>query len=281
LIADLNPISVLVGARRAPHKRRVTEEIFDVQLRALRRDRAFRTGPQLFLHNRAFDDCLDRLALVRRRFRSALLIGCPEPDWHGRLEDLADRVEVIEPGPLFARAAGAQIVVEDRFEPPTRAFGVVVAIGTLDTVNDLPRALRSIRVSLQDDALFIGALAGGDGLPQLRRAMHAADQASGVASPRVHPRIEAAAMAPLLTACGFIKPVIDVDRVRVSYDSLDRLVGDLRGMAATNLLHARSRQPLSRAARSAAADAFSMAGDGLRTVETFELLHFAAWTPAA
>jgi hypothetical protein len=37
---------------------------------------------------------------------------------------------------------------------------------------------------------------------------------------------------------------------------------------------------LSRAARAAAADAFRLAGDGSRPVETFELLHFAAWTPA-
>ena len=247
----------------------------------MRRDRAARTGPQLFLHHRAFDDCLDRLALVRRTFRSALLIGCPEAEWRGRLQDIVDRVEIIEPGPLFARAAGAQVVVEDRLEPRAGAFDLVLAIGTLDTVNDLPRALQSLRASLQDDALLIGALAGGDGLPQLRRAMHAADQAGASAAPRVHPRIEAAALAPLLTACGFAKPVVDVDRVRVSYASLDRLVADLRGMAATNVLHARSRRPISRAARSAAADAFRMAGDGLRTVETFEFLHFAAWTPAA
>lgn len=257
----------------------MTKAIFDVQLRALRRDRAWRSGPQLFLLDRAFDDCLERLALVERKFRSALLIGCPDPGWRRRLGPLVDAVEIIEPGPLFARAAGAQVVVEDRFEAPARAFDLIVAIGTLDTVNDLPRALRSIRAALKNDSLLIGALAGGDGLPQLRRAMHAADQASGSASPRVHPRIEAAALARLLAACGLINPVVDVDRVRVSYESLDRLVGDLRGMAATNILAARARQPLSRIARSAAAAAFRAAGDGSRTVETFELLHFAAWTP--
>jgi len=249
-----------------------------MDLRALRRDRACRNGPQLFLYERAFDDCLDRLALIQRSFHSALLIGCPDSDWSRRLGELAARVEIIEPGPLFARAADAQLVVEDQFEPQAKAFDLALAIGTLDTINDLPRALRSIQGSLREDSLFIGAMAGGDALPQLRRAMHAADQASGLASPRVHPRIEASALAPLLSACGFIKPVVDVDRVRVSYESLDRLVEDLRGMAGTNILNARSRQPLSRTARSAAAAAFRSAGDGARTVETFELLHFAAWT---
>ena len=274
-------ISPLVGPPRAPHKRRVAKAIFDMQLRALRRDRAYRNGPELFLHRRAFDDCLDRLALIQRRFRSALLIGCPDPAWRGRLEALVDKVEIIEPGPLFAHAVDGRLVDEDEFKPRIGAFDLCIALGTLDTVNDLPRALRSVRASLQPDALFIGALPGGDGLPQLRRAMHAADQAAGVASPRVHPRIAAAALAPLLAACGFIKPVVDVDRVQASYATLDRLVGDLRRMAATNLLLDRSRQPLSRAARDAAGAAFRSAANEGRTIETFELLNFATWTPPA
>jgi NADH dehydrogenase [ubiquinone] 1 alpha subcomplex assembly factor 5 len=278
-MVDTLCISPLVGPPCAPHKRRVAQALFDMELRALRRDRAYRSGPELFLHDRAFDDCLERLALVERRFQAALLIGCPDPRWRARLGEHVNRVEIIEPGPLFARAAGAQRVNEDQFEPRSDAFDLCVAVGTLDTVNDLPRALRSVRASLNQDSLFIGALAGGEGLPQLRRAMHAADQVAGAASLRVHPRIEAASLAPLLDACGFIKPVVDVDRVQVSYETLDRLVRDLRGMAATNILLARSRTPLTRSARAAAEEAFRSAGDGSRTVETFELLHFAAWTP--
>jgi hypothetical protein len=123
-------------------------------------------------------------------------------------------------------------------------------------------------------------MSGGETLPQLRAAMRAADETTGAASPRIHPRVEAAALAPLLSAAGFANPVVDVDRARVSYPSLDRLVSDLRGMGATNVLTARSRSPLLRAGRRAASRAFAAAGDGERTTETFEILHFAAWTPA-
>ena len=278
-MADPIGISLLVGPPRPPHKRRVPKAMFDMELRALRRDRACRTGPELFLHQRAFGDCLERLALIQRRFHSALLIGCPDPDWRRQLAEFVGSVEVVEPGPLFALAAGAQCAVEDSFEPRLGTYDLCLAVGTLDTVNDLPRALQRIRASMMADSLFIGALAGGEGVPQLRRAMHAADQATGSAAPRVHPRIEASALAPLLNACGFINPVVDVDRAQVSYRSLDRLVRDLRGMGATNILTARSRQSLTRAAKAAASEAFQSAGDGSRTVETFELLHFAAWTP--
>jgi NADH dehydrogenase [ubiquinone] 1 alpha subcomplex assembly factor 5 len=274
----------LVACERAPHKRRVpthrSANIFDMDLRALRRDRAWRARSELFLHRRAFEDCLERIALIQRSFRSALMIGCPDPSWPDRLKQVVKRVDAADPGPRFAEAAGGMCIIEDEWLAPSQNYDLVLSLGTLDTVNDLPRALRSIRLSLMADSLLIGAIAGGNGLPQLRRAMHAADQVEGVASPHAHPRIEAASLAPLLTACGFTMPVVDVDRVQVSYQSLDQLVGDLRRMAATNILLQRSRQPLARRSLRAAEAAFRSAGDGSRTVETFEILHFAAWTPA-
>lgn len=255
--------------------------LFDMNLRALRRDRAARHRPELFLLERAFEDCLDRIELIQRRFDTALLIGCPDAAWPQRMRSLVPRVDVVDPGALFARAAGGERLVEDQWQPESAAYDLVVGIGTLDTVNDLPKAFRSVFASLRPEGLFIGAMSGGDTLPQLRNAMRAADQITGEASAHVHPRIEASALAPLLSAAGFVMPVVDVDRVEVSYRSLDRLIGDLRGMAATNVLVARSRRPLSKAAFEAARQCFASAGDGQRTAETYETLHFAAWTPPA
>ena len=170
-------------------------------------------------------------------------------------------------------------LIEDAWEPPARGYDLVLSIGTLDTVNDLPLALRLIHFAMAPDALFIGALSGGETLPQLRAAMRAADSVSGFAAPRVHPRIEPSALSPLLADAGFVRPVVDVDRVDVSYPTLQRLVTDLRAMGATNILTGRGPS-LGRSARDAAARAFADAGQSGRTIETFELLHFAAWTPA-
>jgi hypothetical protein len=251
-----------------------------MELRALRRDRAFRAGPELFLHERAFEDCLERIALIRRRFESALLLGCPNPHWPDRLKEFVESVEIADPGALFATAAGGICIVEDQWSPPEAAYDLILSIGTLDTVNELPRAFQAFRASLAKDSLLIGAMAGGESLPQLRLAMHMADQFAGASSPHVHPRIEAASLSPLLSACGFIMPVVDVDRVQVSYEMLGSLIADLRRMGATSLLSQRSRKPLLREAKAAAEAAFRSAGDGSRTLETLEILHFAAWTPA-
>ena len=278
----------LTGATREPwllvafvhpaHKHSVAE-LFDMKMRAKRRDRAAARGMELFLYERAFADCVERLSHVQRQFDRALLIGSPDPHWRRRLEEVVGKVDVRDPAPRVAQEAGGELLVEDAWAPEEARYDLVLAIGTLDTVNQLPLALRLVRHALAAGGMFLGAVAGGETLPQLRRAMRAADALSGGAAPHVHPRIEASALAPLLSAAGFVDPVVDVDRVRVSYPSLDRLVGDLRAMGATNLMTERSRF-IGKAARAAAVEAFAAAGDGTRTVEQFEILHFAAWAPS-
>jgi hypothetical protein len=254
-------------------------ELFDMELRAMRRDRAARHGPELFLLERAFDDCLDRISLMQAHFGRALLIGCPDPSWPERLREFATTVEVRDPGTVFAAAAGGAPIIEDAWEPEQAAYDLILAVGTLDTVNDLPRALLTLRWAMQPGGLLIGALPGGDALPRLRAAMRAADAVSGTATPHVHPRVEAASLVSLLASAGFLNPVVDVDRVQVSYRSLAALVRDLRRMGSTNILRQRSRQPLSRRSYLAAEQDFASGTDGGRTIETFEIVHFASWSP--
>ena len=255
-------------------------DLFDMRARRLRRDRAARAGPALFLHERAFDDMVERLSGVRHAFRSALLIGASDPSWRARLERIAPQVIVIDPGPLFAAAAGGAAAQEDELDLEPGSFDLVVTAGTLDTVNDLPGALLRLRLLLKPDSLLIGAVAGGESLPRLRQAMRAADSASDAAAPRVHPRIAPAALSQLLASAGLEMPVVDVDRVSVAYRDLTRLIRDLRSMGSTNILTARSRKPLTRRALELAQADFARGSEGGRTTETFEILHFAGWSPA-
>lgn len=277
--------SPLVACRAAPHKRRVTtpspsRELFDRHLRALRRDRAARLGPELFLLDRAFNDTLDRIATIARRFERALLIGAPSPEWAERLRNCAATVEVVDPGALFAAASGGIHVQEDRYDFGENRFDFVIAVGTLDTVNELPLALQLIRRAMRSDAPLLGAIAGGDSLTALRAAMIDADRATGGAAPRTHPRINPSSLAGLLGDAGFTMPVVDIDRVVLRYRSMAALVRDLRAMAATNMLSERAAGRGKDWASRAQAAFAAQAVNGL-TEERIDILHFIGWSPTA
>jgi SAM-dependent methyltransferase len=233
-------------------------------------------GIETFLYDRAFDDCLDRLADIQGEFQTVLLAGCPNEAWPQRLG--AKEIKVIDPGPLMAERAGGQCADLETLRFEANSFDLCLSIGLLETANNLPLAAAALHMVLKPGGLLLGAIAGGDSLPRLRKAMLAADAASGQASPHVHPRIEAAGLAHLLTSAGFAMPVVDVDRVELAYGSLDSLVRDLRAMGATNVLRARSRYFPDRAGLESARAAFL--GGEERVTEQMEILHFAAWKVA-
>jgi len=266
----------LVARGGPPHKRPVPADLFNRHLRVLRRDRAARIGAALFLFDRAFDECLDRLQDIARNFDRALLIGCPSPDWPAQLASLAGAVDVVEPGSLFAVSSGGTLIEEDRHDFGERQYDLCLAIGTLDTVNDLPLALRSIGRSLKADTPLIGAIAGGNSLPAFRAALIEAGRFEGRLIARTHPRIDPPTLTRLLTAAGFNMPVIDVDRVRLRYADLDALVRDLRSMAATSVLD-RQGPPMTKRELELARQSFLSRGVGGRTEEVVEILHFIAW----
>ena len=257
---------------------------FDRRLRRLRRDRAAAGGGDgsAFLHRHAADELVERLALVRRDFRRALDLGCGDGYLAGRLRERGLDVVAADAGARFAAAGGGVQCDEDRLPFADGAFDLVVSVGALDSVNDLPGALALVRRALRPDGLFLAAFAGAGSLPRLRQALRAAEAAERLpASPRLHPQIDVRAAGDLLARAGFAMPVADAERVTVRYASLARLVADLRAMAATNLLAERARRPFGRAGLAAAAAAFAAAADADgRTAERFELIHLSGWAPS-
>ncbi|MCJ8191759.1 methyltransferase domain-containing protein [Sphingomicrobium aestuariivivum] len=254
--------------------------LFDSDLRLKRRDRSWRMGPPAFLAERIIEDMVDRLGAMNRRFDRALVVGTLAGPAIDRFKPFAERLDRVDPSALVAGATGAEPRSEDSLDD-VGAYDLVIALGTLDTVEALPEALMRFRLLLKPDSPLIGVMSGGETLPLLRQAMHAADNASGRHSPHLHPRIQPAALAGLLAEAGLQMPVVDIDRVRLSYRDLSSLVADLRALGATNVLAERDKRPLGRAALAAAAQAFTSAADDRgRSIETFELLHFLGWTPS-
>ncbi|HYI39595.1 MAG TPA: methyltransferase domain-containing protein [Allosphingosinicella sp.] len=252
---------------------------FDRRLRRVRRDRAAaRFSEADYLHRLIADEVIERLDFVKRDFRRALDLGCAGGYLTQRLRERGLDVTSCDCGGAFARAAGGVQGDEDRLPFADGAFDLIVSVGALDGVNDLPGALLLARRALKPDGLFLGAFAGAGSLPRLKRAMLAADEVEGGASARVHPQIDVRAAGDLLTRAGFALPVVDSQPVDVRFRTLMDLVRDLRAMGATNVLAARSRRPLGRHALAAAIADFDSAGD--KTTERFEILHLLGWSPS-
>lgn len=254
---------------------------FDRQLRGLRRDRAALSGGEAdYLHERVADELIERLDLVTRPFARALDLG---GRLAGRLRARGIAVVAADAGALFAAIHGGVQCDEDRLPFADASFDLVVSIGLLDSVNDLPGALALARRVLRPDGLLLAAFAGAGSLPALRRAMAAADEAEGGGlSAHIHPQIDVRAAGDLLMRAGFALPVVDCERIEVRFSSFARLVGDLRGMGATNMLASRARRPIGRFGLAAAMAAFAAEADADgRTTERFEIVHLSGWAPAA
>ena len=248
--------------------------IFDRAARRRRRDRAAPGyGEHDFLRAAMLDGIGERLASVTRAFTDVLDLGCfdaafPAPP--------GARVARVDPAFAWARAAAGVQADEDRLPFADGSFDLVVSAGVLDQVDDLPGALSLIRRALRPDGLFLGALIGGGSLPALRRALRSAERDRPAA--RLHPQVEVRAAGDLLMRAGFALPVADVETLDVRYRDLGRLLDDLRGMAASNLLLARTA--MTRATLTAAAQAFAEAADADgRTTERFQLIFLTGWAP--
>lgn len=238
----------------------MADPLFDERGRLQRRARALRRDPRPFLAERIARDWAERLAILARKPGRGLATGVP-PALEEHLAGAAGTMR-------FASSFDALAEEEEG------SLDLLLVMGELDARDDLPLLLRIARSRVAPGGLLMGALPGGQSLPALRRALHAADEGSGFAA-RSHPRIEPGALAALLGAAGFVDPICDIDRVRLRYSSLARLVGDLRDHGATSSLRARPRRGLTRAARAAAEAAFPPG-----TEETVEIIHYAGWARA-
>jgi SAM-dependent methyltransferase len=248
-------------------------EIFSRARRRLRRDRFAHDHPRFsFLRDHMVEGVTERLEAVKRRFGDVLDLG----SFAGDFQLPGARIARMDPGFRFARLSGGVQADEDRLPFADASFDLVVSTGVLDQVNDVPGALVLARRVLRPDGLFLGAFLGAGTLSTLRACLMVAEAERPVA--RFHPQIDVRSGGDLLARAGFALPVADVETLTVRYGSLGSLLGDLRGMAATNLLP--GAMPLSRATLAAAAQAFAARADGDgRTAERFEIVYLTGWAP--
>lgn len=210
------------------------------------------------------EDVLERLEFMRLSPARVLVIG----DWTGTLA-------------LSLRGNGAKVEetdvrrLDEEAPLPSGTYDLIVSLASLERVNDLPGALLHLRAALAKDGILIASLIGAGSLPNLRRAMIAAEPDRP--APRMHPLVDNAAASALLQRALFRRQVVDSRALEVAFSSLDRLVSDLRDQGLTSSL-ATQAPPLSRAALERARTAFlEGAGKQGRVTEAFEILTLTGW----
>jgi SAM-dependent methyltransferase len=255
-------------------------DIFDRARRARWRDRMLPGfADHDFLYRAMLDELLDRLGDVQRDLPEALVIGCPDGSARAALEAMGKRVACVDPGFLAAQAAGGVQADEDALPFADDSFDLILACGTLDSVNDLPGALILIRRILRPDGLMLAAFTGAGSLPRLKSALLAAE--GDRPAQHVHPQVDVRSAGDLLSRAGYAMPVADGEVLTVRYGDIVRLMHDLRGMGAGNALMTRppalTRDTLLRAAAHFA-DAADPDG---RTAEEMAIIYLSGWKPDA
>jgi hypothetical protein len=154
-------------------------------------------------------------------------------------------------------------------------YDLIVSLGQLDTVNDLPGALLHACNALSEGGVFIAQMLGAGTLGILRDLLLEADRDRPAA--RIHPQVDNRAATGLLQRAGFSKQVVDQYPFSVSYTKLGTFIRDLREQGLTNQL-SDPPPPLSREAWKRAEEAFGALKDAQgRVTESFEILALTGW----
>lgn len=261
--------------------------IFDREL--VRRRRA-RLGRHLatagFLVAEVAERLLERLDDVRRSFPKALVLGGHRGALSRGLAARAgiETVVTVDPLGMMLEGEPGLRLVGDEEALPLAADSVDLALSVmhLHWVNDLPGTLVQVRRSLTPDGLLLAALPGNDTLFELRQALMQAElECEGGVSPRVSPFLDVRDAGMLLQRAGFALPVVDVDRIRVSYADPLQLMRELARMGESNALLERRKGPLKRWTLVRACEIYRERfgdADG-RVPATFDMLFLSAWKP--
>lgn len=245
----------------------MSDEIFSRPRRRLNRARALRaTSDSRWLSLRMAEELADRLSYMSLQARHILVIG-----------DGADVATAAFPDAAIYRmdlapSDGVDFVgEEDRLPIADNAVDLVIAIGNLDSVHDLPGALLLIRRALRPGGLFLGAMLGGGSVASLRAKVAEREAAAGKGgAARFHPQVDVRAAGDLLFRAGFSTPVADLDLVNVRYSRMTNLLADVRAISGNAL-------PAVRPLSGAVGRSLLKEGD---FEDQFGILYLTGWAPA-
>lgn len=253
-------------------------EIFDRRRRRIVRDRAYaRAKGADFFSQIMAEEILERLDVVKRTFRRALIVGLPAARIGTELQARGMKVVFADSSTCLAQALGGVICDDDRLPFADHSFDLIINIGSLDTINDLPGALVLIRRLLIPDGLMLAGLVCAESFSSLKSVIMTAE--GDRVSAHIHPQIDVRTAGDLVARAGLTLPVADSDQLRLKYSSLQRLVADIRDLGGSNVMSGKLASIGRDVYNEVQALFQAQAGTDGKFAESVTLLYLCAWAP--
>jgi NADH dehydrogenase [ubiquinone] 1 alpha subcomplex assembly factor 5 len=241
--------------------------LFNPEIYALHHKRAQKTFCEhAFLFDHVGDELIERMKDIKQSFKKTLNLSPHSLGCYPHFSACPPRLH------------------DDTWLTEGASFDLILSCLYAHWVNDFPGLLSNIRRCLRKEGLFLGALWGGNTLFELRESLLQAELSlTGGASPRIAPMLQISDAPLLLARAGFTNPVVDTERLTVTYGSLWSLMKDLRGMGETNKLSGRVKtftpSRLFEKAEEIYQESF---GEGDSTLPaTFDVIYLTGWASAA
>ncbi|HEY1097175.1 MAG TPA: SAM-dependent methyltransferase [Alphaproteobacteria bacterium] len=251
------------------------KRVFDQDLLQRRVQNAQRrqTEPD-FLWSRIAETLRDRLYDIKRDFPQVAEIGW----YNGVIDDTLHQAKKIDTLQTLTPFMAENGILP--FIPQT--LDALVSCGVLHWSDDPQLMLKQYFFALKQDGVFVGSVMGGETLHELRTVLAETEtELYGGLSPRVSPMINVQDLAGLMQQTGFALPVVDYDRITVTYKDLGSLLKDLRSTGRTNILQQRSKRPVSKKFWQRAEEIYrrDFADERGRLVVTLDVIYLLGWAP--
>lgn len=210
------------------------------------------------------------LTALRERYRDASLLGtdfCLPMLQAGRQEkSLLARLMP------FLKPQSASLLAADAEGLPLRAasIGLVWSNLLLHWLDEPRPALREAHRVLETGGLFMFSTFGPDTLRELAGAF-------GDGFAHTQRFTDMHDLGDMLIECGFSEPVMDMEVLTLTYNSVDDLVAELRAAGDVCAMHGRRKSLSGRGVREKMRAAYAALSDGGRIPATFEVIYGHAW----
>lgn len=237
------------------------------------------------LQHEIVDRMLERLDYVRLQPRRILDIGCGTGRASEALLRRYPRADVVAldfalPMLEHARRRGRWLRRPrclcgdmDRLPLGAQSFDLVFSSAAIQWSADPAAALAEMHRVLRPGGLLMFSSFGPDTLHELRAAWAEVD-----GMPHVHPFIDMHDYGDMAVAAGLADPVMDVERLTLTYANTNALMRDLKAIGANNAASDRVRRLTGRARLRALTEAYERFRDTSgRLPATYEVIYGHAW----